>query len=209
MYLQPIPVVKTYGSFPNINILCILYCNFIFDLTYLRVKYKKKIYKLFRLKPLLEAIILSYFGLNKLIIKLIKAIIISRHFVDIADYIYIYYNNLGDTRKLFYYNNNWEANPDPIKALRLIIDSQTQLSSSQLYKISNIIDNTVKLIKKSPKYSLVKTQKFKHKDETIVAEHEAVLESYDSETNRIGLQTDFKKAEIYNFYNKNLAIIKF
>jgi len=49
--------------------------------------------------------ILSYFGLNKLIIKIIKIMVIAQEFEDFGDFILVQYTTIGDNRKLYFKNN--------------------------------------------------------------------------------------------------------
>jgi len=105
LFLQPTSIFKVHDKYPTITLIYDLYCNFIFDITYIRIKYRGSLYKLFRLKTLIEAIILSYFGLSKFIFKIIKMAIMATEYSDISDFILVYYSTVSDNRKLLFRDN--------------------------------------------------------------------------------------------------------
>jgi len=113
LYLQPTLIVKVRDLYPTITILYMLYCNLIFDITYIRVKNKKTLFGFFNLKSLIWASFLSFFGLNKLVLKLVKFFLVSRYYKDISDYLSTIYFNPWDKRKLFYFNKQWHADSSP------------------------------------------------------------------------------------------------
>jgi len=209
IYLQPMTVVKVCDLYPTITILYTLYCNFIFDITYIRVKTKKPLFSFISLKSLAWTIFLSFFGLNKLILKLIKFFLISRYYKDISDYLYITYFNPEDNRKLLYFDEQWHANPDPQPVVKFLIEAGYNLLPTQLSFITSCWESTAKQLKQAQMESEVQAQLCAHIYPPLKTNHYFLPHTFNSRNNTIACITDKKLAAMKDFYGKNVAIVEF
>jgi len=208
VFLQPTPLYKTHDKYATITLLYTLYCNFIFDIAYIRIKYPGSLYKFFRFRSLLEAMILSYFGLNKLIIKIIKIMIIAQEFEDFGDFILVQYTTIGDNRKLYFKNNKWIANPDPLSVIRGVLGSRVSLSKIQLDHMCSAltkvhIDNTIINNEYKTVVQLCRDKSWGK------FSHWVYHTTHNFKNDTIAYQTDAMTAIENNFYGKDVLVINY
>jgi len=130
-FLRPFPIHKTYDFYPTITILYKLYCNFVFDIVFIRVIYKPSLFRLLSIKPILVSIALSYFGINRLFLKLVKLFFSSWNFPDLSDFLAINYTNPLDARRLYFYKNKWILYSATNRAIDVVFETAVSLKGQQ------------------------------------------------------------------------------
>jgi len=197
LFLYPTPLFKVHDKYPTITLVYDLYCNFIFDITYIRIKYKGSSYEFFRL------IILSYFGLSKFFFKFIKMTFFTTEYKDISDLILIYYSTASDNRNLFFRDNKWTANPDAIKIINKILESPDYPSKEKEVWRTSVLQN-------EHTYNILNSKKYNptsqlHEHKSLKQRHHWIFHTmHNLETGNIAYQTNLASVVQNKFFDKSL-----
>lgn len=209
IYLQPKPIIPVYDLYPILTLLYSLCCNFLFDIAYLLIKNKKESV-LFRTMLLVLFLGNSYLSFFLFLFNILKHIFWKAKHNSIVDFMYDYFYTAQDDRKIMLNNNNWEANPDPLKLTQVLLKHEVYLEVSKFKSLSSVLQefrSKVEDFKKS--CSFVQTCMVKSKTLSDLPQHKCIIDSFDSTHNTICTQTSFFKAFRSDFLKKKVGAIAY
>jgi len=209
LYLQPLLIVKVCDLYPTTTILYKLYCNFIFDITYIRVNNKKPLFSLYDFKNLFWAIFFSFLGLNKLALKWIKSVLMSRYYKNISDYLFTAYFNSKDRRKLLYFNKQWHIDSTSKLIAKFLVEAGYNIPPTQLSFIISCCESTAKQLDKAQYQSEMQGQLCIHTNPPLNKHYLFLPHTYNFTKNTVAYVVDQRTAAMNDFFGKDVAVIKF
>ena len=201
--LRPIKINYVLDGYPLGTILYHLYCNHVFNITYMRVKNNNHIFCFYTIKNIAFIIFLSFFGINKLFLKLARSIIHFHKAKAIVPFLVNYNLNFFDKRMLLLIDNKWVANPKKNYWLDKL-SHNTNIPKDQLdiisIKINHALKNKLNHSEFYAEASFIPTKynngiNQMHYVFKNIVDQSAIPNSY-------AYQTQYYNAEKSNFFNK-------
>jgi len=208
-YIRPQRIHPQLNNYPLITLLYKIYCNFIFEITYTRIKYPNYWYNFFNFKNVFITILLSLFGLNRIFLKIVKFLFFSKKFKNLEDFLIVYFQNANDTRIIIYYNGCWVTNPNFEIIFQNIIKKCP--AASKVENLKEILEKTNNMYFNTQTYSEVQyaqTQLINNKYSQTHLIYKNILNS-NLAKDYVGIQTSYTAACDKGFYGKKIIIDKY